>query len=425
MAKDVFSVSIFFIVFRETIEAAIIVSVLLSFVEQLMLTGNLSANDMNKNEITAPSDGEAETDGSISSGVDDKERRAKLVKRMRIQIWAGTLLGLFIALCIGAAFIAVFYTKLDDLWAKTEQLWEGIFSVIAAFIIWMMATAFLKMDRSRIKWRWKLAAAFDQSQAKVLAQENMSDEDRAAAKKEGKSGKWALFLLPLITVLREGLEAVVFVGGVSLGLPATSIPLAVVVGLIAGFAVGYLIYRTGSTTTLHWFLVGSTSFLCLIGAGLFSKAIGYFQYYHFSQGVGGDVAETGDGPGSFEVKGNVWHLEYGNPETGSATTNGGWQIFNAILGWNNTATLGSILSYVFYWILVAVTLVVLKWKEGRITFFGKASASHARRLQIREEFAAADANAHANASGEVEGEKKINPDAETPTEERHVPALGH
>lgn len=77
---------------------------------------------------------------------------------------------------------------------------------------------------------------------------------------------------------------------------------------------GYLIYRTGSTTTLHWFLVGSTSFLCLIGAGLLSKGVGFFQYYHFSKGVGGDVAETGDGPGSFQVAGNVWHLEYGNPE---------------------------------------------------------------------------------------------------------------
>lgn len=74
---------------------------------------------------------------------------------------------------------------------------------------------------------------------------------------------------------------------------------------------GYLIYRTGTTTTLHWFLVGSTTILFLIGAGLFSKAIGYFEYYQFATGVGGDVAETGDGPGSFRVDGNVWHLTYG------------------------------------------------------------------------------------------------------------------
>lgn len=100
----------------------------------------------------------------------------------------------------------------------------------------------------------------------------------------------------------------------SLGIEGTSIPIPAIVGLIAGGVVGYLIYRSGSTASLHWFLVGSTSFLFLIGAGLASKAVGFFQYYYFASGVGGDVAETGDGPGSFMVAGNVWHLTYGNPE---------------------------------------------------------------------------------------------------------------
>nr|ODN96639.1 high-affinity iron permease CaFTR1 [Cryptococcus depauperatus CBS 7855] len=378
MAKDVFSVSIFFILFRETIEAAIIVSVLLSFVEQLMSEGRLPAGEENV------------------SGQEGDRKRAKLIKRMRLQIWAGTLVGFFIALCIGAAFIAVFYTKLNNLWGKTEKIWEGVFSIIAAGIIYVMTIAFLKMDRSRVKWRLKLAAAFDRSQAKMLREE--TEHGPAVAEQKEKSGKWALFILPLVTVLREGLEAVVFVGGVALSLPATSIPLAVVVGLIAGFAVGYIIYRTGSTTTLHWFLVGSTSLLCLIGAGLFSKGVGYFEYYRFAKAVGGDVAEAGDGPGSFQVAGNVWHLTYGNPEAGSPTTNGGWQIFNAILGWNNTATLGSILSYVFYWILVAATLVVLKWKEGRFVFFGYKSAALQRREARRERAAECV----------VDEEKKVN-----------------
>lgn len=81
-----------------------------------------------------------------------------------------------------------------------------------------------------------------------------------------------------------------------------------------GGIVGWLIYRTGSTSTLHWFLVSSTCLLFLIGAGLASKAVGFFQYYAFSRAVGGDVAETGDGPGSFKVQGNVWHFTWGNPE---------------------------------------------------------------------------------------------------------------
>ena len=49
------------------------------------------------------------------------------------------------------------------------------------------------------------------------------------------------------------------------------------------------------------------------------------------------------------------------------------QLFNAILGWNNTATLGSILAYVFYWLVIAATLVYLKWSEGRASFFGLKS----------------------------------------------------
>nr|XP_031857478.1 uncharacterized protein CI109_007097 [Kwoniella shandongensis]KAA5524550.1 hypothetical protein CI109_007097 [Kwoniella shandongensis] len=397
MARNLFAVSIFFIVFRETIEAAIIISVLLSFVEQLMLTGHTATSS---DSLTETEDGQ---EGTVNTGTSDQAKadRAKLIKRMRVQIWAGTATGFLIALGIGAAFIAVFYTKIDDLWSKTEQIWEGVFSVIAAIIIYIMGVAFLKMDRSRIKWRLKLSAAFDKSQSRMQAVQNAGLEEED--KREGRSGKWALFILPMVTVLREGLEAIVFVGGVSLGLPAASIPIPVVVGLIAGLIVGYIIYRTGSTATLHWFLIGSTSFLCLIGAGLMSKAIGYFQYYRFAKGVGGDVAETGDGPGSYQVAGNVWHLTYGNPETGSPTTNGGWQIFNAIFGWNNTATVGTILSYVFYWLLIIGTLIVLKWKEGRVTFFGRGSAAYNRRAIAREQ------KAHSGSPETPYEEKKHNP----------------
>lgn len=58
--------------------------------------------------------------------------------------------------------------------------------------------------------------------------------------------KYALLILPAITVAREGLEAVVFLGGVSLGEPGSSIPLAAICGLLAGLAVGYLLYKSSS-----------------------------------------------------------------------------------------------------------------------------------------------------------------------------------
>ena len=45
------------------------------------------------------------------------------------------------------------------------------------------------------------------------------------------------------------MEAVVFVGGVSLGQSATSIPIAAIVGLIVGLVCGYLIYAFASRTS--------------------------------------------------------------------------------------------------------------------------------------------------------------------------------
>lgn len=271
MARSLFSVPIFFIIFREsipqpshppststliqllgeTVEAAIIVSVLLSFVEQLMLTGRLASSTSVADRPEADSDADLSTtrdshDASAeytetnpllrrsaantssrnpSDGIDADERTRRLIARMKIQVWAGTGVGLLIATAIGAAFIAVvsrfsslstceksrvqqlipqFYLELGDLWSETEQIWEGVFSAIASVLIYIMGIAFLKMDRSRIKWRYKLAIAFEKSH-----------QQSAKGEAESQGGKWALFMLPFITVLREGLEAVVFVGGVS------------------------------------------------------------------------------------------------------------------------------------------------------------------------------------------------------------------
>ena len=117
-----------------------------------------------------------------------------------------------------------------------------------------------------------------------------------------KAGKWTLLILPLITVLREGIEAIVFVGGVSLGQPATSIPLAAIIGIICGLIVGYLIYAFASrtsqfllplstadahrqfiSTALTIFLIVMTNLILLIGSGLFSRSIGNFQEYKFNK----------------------------------------------------------------------------------------------------------------------------------------------
>lgn len=375
MGKNVFSVPIFFIVFRETLEAAIIISVLLGLVEQIAHEddgGSLATAAVSRNEkrdgdnSSGHASGDLDDEPTLESPEDADRRKRLFIRRMRLQIFFGSFLGLFIALAIGAAFIAVWFTKASDLWSKSEELWEGIFSLIASLMIFVMGITMLKMDRAKAKWRVKLQRAFEGKHVGAGA----------------RSGKFVLFILPLITVLREGMEAVIFVGGVSLGQPATSIPLATIVGLICGLVCGFLIYTFASRTTLMVFLIAMTNFLLLIGAGLFSRAIWAFQTQAFNKLLGADVDDAGaagDGPGSYDVRGNVWHLNCCNPENKSDAD--GWSMFSAIFGWTNSATLGSILAYVFYWLAAIACLIYLKFTEGRTKLLGRESAAGARRRQ--------------------------------------------
>ena len=151
------------------------------------------------------------------------------------QVWFGTALGLLICLIIGAGLIGAFYALGKDHWAGTEDIWEGAFGLFASIVITIMGAALLRVSKLQDKWRVKLA--------KALEAKDSAKYGSAGTRFKLWCEKYAMFLLPFITVLREGLEAVVFIGGVSLGLPGTSFPIPVIVGLGCGCLIGYLIYK--------------------------------------------------------------------------------------------------------------------------------------------------------------------------------------
>lgn len=143
---------------------------------------------------------------------------------------------MLICIIVGCGLIGAFYGIGVDGWGKAEDLWEGIFSLIASIIITLMGAAILRVSKLQEKWRVKLAKA-------LAARDNSAASTETATSRFKRfCEKYAMFILPFITLLREGLEAVVFIGGVSLGVPASAIPIPTIAGIIAGFAVGYLIY---------------------------------------------------------------------------------------------------------------------------------------------------------------------------------------
>jgi high-affinity iron transporter len=112
-----------------------------------------------------------------------------------------------------------------------------------------------------------------------------------------------------------------------------------------------------------------TNFLLLIGAGLFARSIASFEKNAFNHLLGPHIDDIeGDGPGTFQVQGNVWHLE--------CCDDSGWSVFGAIFGWTSNATIGRTLAYPLYWFCVVIALVYLKFREvSRILMLASMSDS--------------------------------------------------
>lgn len=236
-----------------------------------------------------------------------------------------------------------------------------------------MGIAFLRLPHARTKWRLKLLAAVENEAGVGDNHHHHSAKHHRRRIRARAARGWILFGLPFITVLREGLEGVVFLGGIGV----TDKPKAIFFGALAGFAIGgalaYTLFSKSEGMTLQRFTTVSTLILFIVGAGLASRSAYSLERQYFINGVGADAAESGDGPGSYRVAGNIWKLTWGNPEVGHEGYSGWWQLAQSLCGWNNIGTVWTVGTYQVYWIVIIATLVRLKWKEGRTDLFGHKS----------------------------------------------------
>lgn len=268
--------------FRETLETSIIVSVLLVFLKQTLATPSLPESPTT---TTVPHNHTAESNPNHTLGRPDKAIshvhtlsqhdeppsdthsqpvNLRLYKALRRQILLGTLSGLLLCFIIGGAVIGVFYTLGVDKWESSgaELNWEGSFCLLASLIISVVGAALLRVGRMKDKWMGKMAKVMegkkknrgkrDDERAETQdgqgdAEQREMEDTRNRLRWWKKTKQWmeryVMFALPFVTVLREGVEAIVFVAGVSFAAPATSIPIPAIVGVIVGALVGVVLYQ--------------------------------------------------------------------------------------------------------------------------------------------------------------------------------------
>lgn len=417
--EEYFSVQIFFIILRETLETAIIISVLLSFINQR----SHKHGSQSQNIAVSSSSPSTSSPGSVDPADEplpsssttvtpgQTSHLEKVHRKLKLQVWVGALLGLFICFVIGMVFTLMFYFVGQDYWAYTERVWEGVFCILSSVIITVMGIGLLRINKvMKIKWWIKLGDAYNneeyaedeeaegEEEIAKLGDDDVMYEDSMAnyggtrsslesntveenipltgtpatpatarttttkkntPRKQGFTKKYYLAILPLVTTLREGLEAVVFIGGSAMTSTVFSIIVSVVCGIAFGSLIGYLLYQGGNKLSLQYFLICSTCFLYMVSAGLISRGVWFMELERYVRACGGmDVSETGSGPGSYDIATSVWHVNCCN-----GLTDGWWMVLNAIVGWTNSATYGSVISYMAYWLLVIVWLKVKLYEE--------------------------------------------------------------
>ncbi|KAF9926620.1 high-affinity iron permease, partial [Modicella reniformis] len=69
-----------------------------------------------------------------------------------------------------------------------------------------------------------------------------------------------------------------------------------------------------------------------------------------------------DDSGTYDPRINVWALTCCNPKI---IDSGFAQLMNALFGWSNVASVGSVVCYIGYWLVVIVALVYMKQKQRR------------------------------------------------------------
>lgn len=207
-----FSLSMFFVVLRETLEVAIITSVLLAFISRLNLQSS-----------TLPS-------------------------KLRMLVYAGTFSAVAIVATAGGILLNFWYKNGVNLFAGSEQIYEATFGIIAAVFLTITAFAFLKGQNLYKKITLKLERHFqiDHIKQQLITEDSAKDNEnpeiniqstnsqierntvelstvsniailKQNSSTPGKLGNWAgiqvFFWVPFLTVIREGIETILIIGG--------------------------------------------------------------------------------------------------------------------------------------------------------------------------------------------------------------------
>lgn len=300
MAVSVFNIAAFFIVLREVLEACLVVGIVLACLKSL---GNT---------------------------------------HLKKWVWYGAGAGIGLSLALGIAFTVVFYRFKTKLFAgKTEKIFEGIVFLIAAALLTWMLVWMQKMGH-------KIKSNLEQKVETIL------DND--------DGGKWGIFFMVFVQVLREGIETILFLFGAANSAEDPDawrgIPLPGILGVIVGLVASYALFRGLVELDIMLFFAISSAILILFSAGLTSHA-----FHELQEAEWFGIWKLPD-PNPLGVTRDWWNATMWDTKgCCDDKKNEFFALLRALFGYQDTPTFVEWGTYFAYWIFVVGLLLALNWNE--------------------------------------------------------------
>ncbi|MBM4459449.1 MAG: iron transporter [Chloroflexi bacterium] len=159
-------------------------------------------------------------------------------------VWAGVISAVIVSLLAATGLILAGI----ELEGRAEEIFEDVTLLLAATFLTGMI---FWMHRQGARFRATLEARAAQAAGPATA-----------------SGRWALFAVAFLAVLREGLELALLLVATSLQSPALDTLLGAVLGLAGAVLLGVLIYRGVLRLNLRFFFSVTNMILLFFAAGM-------------------------------------------------------------------------------------------------------------------------------------------------------------
>jgi len=235
----------------------------------------------------------------------------------RLNLSASVWLGAGIAVLLSLV-TAVLLTRLGlELKDPAEAIFEAITMLLAAAILtWMI---FWMSQRAR----------------------QLKSDLEFGVQKASQSGKWSLFVLAFLAVLREGVELALFLTAAVFSTGTQQMLLGALLGLGTAVLLGWLLFATTIRLDLRRFFQVTGILLIFFAAGLVAHSLHAFN-------------ELGWVPSVIE---HVWNL---NPILNDQSTLG--QLLAALFGYSGSPSLTEVLAYLVYF---GGIVLALQWAGTR------------------------------------------------------------